>query len=156
MNIFPIKLYAYQSQSGHTNSESAFKDLFYSTKSKDMVWYAYDVHILSTNQVEFIVYDMRDSFHGGIGKEIGRYKVFCETKLTDKFIDKRLMEIAVDRRRNELEQIEQDIIDSYYKEAKQKYLEHVKETEIMDGMRHSDFKGRRYYGVIDPDNQHGA
>ena len=47
---------------------------FLKYKPKGLVWYAYDVEILSLTRAKFIVYDMADFCSGGIGDVKSEYE----------------------------------------------------------------------------------
>lgn len=120
MSIFPIRLKS-------VGGERELNRLFIQTKPKDMIYYAFDTIIHSAKEIEFIVYDMDKSFFGGggVGKELHRYKVQCDPLLTQQPIENRLYQIAMERRAKELDKIEQDMIEKYYREEKNKYLDSI-------------------------------
>jgi len=47
-----------------------FRDVFLDRKPKGLTFYEFDVVVRSKTSVTFVVYDMRDNFYGGRGKEI--------------------------------------------------------------------------------------
>lgn len=47
-----------------------FRDVFIKHKPKGFTWYEFDVVVRSKTSVTFVVYDMRDNYWGGRGKEI--------------------------------------------------------------------------------------
>lgn len=52
-----------------------FTEIFLANKPKDMTFYEFDVKVRGKTSVTFIVYDIKDNFHGGRGKEIKKIPV---------------------------------------------------------------------------------
>jgi len=68
INVFPRRIYARQ-MPGWVDSPNLAKTVWLRIKT-GLIWYAVDYEILSPTSIRLFVYDMADSCHGGIGKQI--------------------------------------------------------------------------------------
>lgn len=66
VNIFPRRYYAENMGSWVQMPEPAPK-IWQRIKPKGMVWYSVDFEIVDENTITIFVYNMKDSYHGGIG-----------------------------------------------------------------------------------------
>ena len=127
--VFPIRLYAnyhsgwadelsrkiwmrLKAENREVPVESHFGEVIMTPANK-VTWYAVDCEITAPGRVELYVYDMKESFHGGIGKKIISMEVdvpagprdapSAEYQLVQKHIRDREYTIAEDelRRRKE-------------------------------------------------------
>ena len=69
MSLFPFTIYA---DSNHGGVSHGFRQIFMEHRKPDVTWYAADIIVNSDTEIEFVVYDMKDNFYGGVGKEIYR------------------------------------------------------------------------------------
>lgn len=107
--IFPIELPAFDGPH-YTESSRDFRKVFLAAfkKSDLKKWYAYDVRIDGLTTVTFTVYDMYDNCYGSIGKKIGVIEnVEVSKVLTKPFIDKKIWQLATDKRAKELAEKEE-------------------------------------------------
>lgn len=82
MNILPFTIYAVNNYSWADSPELA-KRIFLRDKKKvwpDKSWYAADLIVNSSEEIEIVVRDIESHFHGGIGKVIHRYKPVLDKK----------------------------------------------------------------------------
>lgn len=111
-NFFPFTLRA--SETPHyTYSPHAFRKTFLEVKPEGLTWYAYDVIIYSPTKITFVVYDMRDTSYGGIGKEITRIDAKVSVEITAQACNERMFALARDVRQQELDASELQMIGSY-------------------------------------------
>lgn len=109
MKPFPFTIHCRENY--HTPFE--FRDTWLKIKPAKLTWYAFSVVVESPTQVEFIVFDMKDSYFGGIGNRIGTFKATVSPDVTRKSIIARAAELAADKREKELEAIEARIVGEY-------------------------------------------
>lgn len=109
MNPFPFTIHCTNS----CTQPYGYYGTWMKTKPEKLVWYAYSVEIKSPTQIEFIAYDMRDSYFGGIGRKIGTFKATVTPDVTRKSIIARATDLAADKRQQELEAEEARIIGEY-------------------------------------------
>lgn len=72
------------------------------TRTERFSYYAYDVIIHSQTEIEFVCFDMYDMCFGGKGKEIHRFKVTVDKKVTNEYVGRRLFSRGIDAREREL------------------------------------------------------
>lgn len=108
-DVFPITLAC----NGKGWSAFDYRDTFLSHKPKDASWYGYDVVIHDREEVEFVAYNIRDCFSGGLGNEAFRFKVGVPRHLTKKDVERRLWYLAEERRMAELAAQEKVIVSGY-------------------------------------------
>lgn len=111
--IFPIQLYC---DRGNGWSDSTFRETFLKAKSPSLTWYGYDVVITSATSIYFIVYSMRDAYHGGLGQPIKEIHLDVDSRLTRAHIEQAALREATRRRKKELEAAEQLVYQSYAEE----------------------------------------
>lgn len=116
-SFFPFTLHAVETPH-YTSSPHAFRDAFLKAKGELAGWYAYDVTVKSRTAVEFTVYDMRDNFYGGIGKQIARFATKVSAAVTADAVERRIRDFAEVRRRDELQAAEDAIIAGYVDELR--------------------------------------
>ena len=93
-DIFPIKIRA----SGQCGGGAyGYRGLFLSGKPEGRSWFAYDTNILSETTIEFIAYEMKDSFSGGIGREAFRFTVAAQKDQTRYDVEQRIKALAATR-----------------------------------------------------------
>lgn len=78
-SIFPFRINAYENEH-HVNNPILAKEVWFRVKEPKQTWYAIDLEILDENKVILDVYDIRDTFHGGIGKRLLTTEVELETE----------------------------------------------------------------------------
>lgn len=93
-----------------------YRKAFMTAKPERLTWYGYDVVVESPIRVTFVVFDMLDNFHGGVGKEIHRFGVDVEDSLTRRDVVRRATSVAAERRRKEVEREEDRIVATYVQE----------------------------------------
>lgn len=118
MNIFPINIPCCDQGGG----SYAFRSFFMATRPKDIIWYGYDSIILSKTEVEFVIYDMFDDMfdncRGGLGAEITRFKALVPESTTERFIERRILDLAMERRTIEIIAAEGEIVKRYADEIR--------------------------------------
>ncbi len=112
--VFPIHLHS--DERGRMIWE--FRDVFMATRKSEVTWFCFDVIVRSRTDVTFVVFDMRDTTHGGKGKELYRYDAVVSSKLTLRFIEAHIYALAEARRSAELQAAEHAIIDGYANEIR--------------------------------------
>ena len=80
--MFPFVIACYDTGYKWVWMDRNFEAAWRTVRPKDFGWYCYDVIIHGPTQVEFVVYDIANSFSGGIGAEIGRFKADVDAALT--------------------------------------------------------------------------
>lgn len=110
--FFPFELHATDSH-GWAANPTDFKETFLKHKPAELSWYAYDVRIISQTQIEFIVFNMRDTCYGGIGREIAHFACTVDPAVTRNSIEKRAMRLAIEKRETEIAAAERSVIKSY-------------------------------------------
>jgi hypothetical protein len=113
-NLFPISLRC--NDKGW--SEHSFQNAFMRVRPKDKTWYGYDVEIMSPTDVVFIVYSMADATYGGLGKADYNLQATVSPDLTAPYIDRRIVELAAQRRTAELAAEEARIVEQYANELR--------------------------------------
>jgi hypothetical protein len=109
--FYPFKIACYDT--GHfVQSPYEFRKPFLANKPEGHVWYGYDVIVKSPTEVEFVTYDMRDSY-GGLGRENGRFEATVDEAVTKEAIERRLNALAKEVRLRELERAEAKIVSDY-------------------------------------------
>ena len=91
-----------------------FQPAFDKARPKNHTYYGYDVVILDPTHVQFITYEMEDFYHGGVGREKHRYLAEVPAALTRGFIERKLMQMAQEKRTAELKAQEEAIVKSYF------------------------------------------
>ncbi len=114
MKIFPIVVPCSEQGFG----AHAFNKIFLAKKPEDMIWHGYDSVIHSRTDVEFFVFDMLDNCRGGVGKEIARFKAVVPESTTEKFIERRIMDLAMEKRTIEIIAAEGEIVKRYADEIR--------------------------------------
>ena len=109
MKPFPFTVHC--AENYHTPFE--FKDTWMKIKPAKLTWYAYSVEVKSPTEIEFIVFDMKDNYFGGIGAKIGTFKATVTPDVTRKSIIARAARLAADKREQELEAEEARIVGQY-------------------------------------------
>lgn len=82
-------------------------------RTLNFTYYCFDVVIKSATEVEFRCYDMYNTATGGRGEFTTAFGGVVDKSVTQKFIDKRLMDRAINRRVRELDEIEMAICAGY-------------------------------------------
>lgn len=108
-HVFPFTLHC--NDKGWSAYE--FRSSFLASKPDDLSWYGYDVIIHSRTNVEFVVYSMRNSFSGGLGREIARFSAKVPASMTNAEIERRALHLATIKREAELHAVETEIILDY-------------------------------------------
>lgn len=108
--MFPFTLYC-DRERGWSNVN--FRPLFLSNKPKELIWYAYDVNILSKSEVEFIVYDIKDAVYGGVGSKLLSFICSADENLVKEFVVDRATSMAIVKRKQELNKEEDFIVAGY-------------------------------------------
>lgn len=67
-NVFPVRIYA--REIGHSAMSPPLAQKIWSRLREKTSWYACDMEITSPTSLTLFVYDMSDSYWGGIGKKI--------------------------------------------------------------------------------------
>lgn len=75
-------------------------------KPSVMTWYATDLEVISQDKITLYVYEMADSFHGGIGGVIFETEVTEFTPKERKLLDKHILEFYTEAAQRELERRE--------------------------------------------------
>lgn len=109
-DIFPFTIHC-DREHGHMRSD--LMSLFLSVKPRGMTWYGADTIFLSPTEIEFVVYNMADVVHGGVGYETARIRHQCPTPIATQYITDRCIRVAKDQRAVELELREAAIIAQY-------------------------------------------
>jgi hypothetical protein len=99
-------------------SAYSFQKAFRAAKPEGLTWYGYDTIIHSSTDVEFVVYDMENNVHGGLGKKTGQFRATVPPSLTANDIDRKIVFLATERREAELRAAEQSIIAGYADEMR--------------------------------------
>jgi hypothetical protein len=110
--LFPFTLYAEETPH-FTSSSYDFRGVFLANKPAELTWFAYDVVIHSPTRIEFMVYDMRDTFFGGLGNIIANFSATVPATLTLKHMERQAMRLARARREEELLEAERKIMRGY-------------------------------------------
>jgi hypothetical protein len=110
--FFPFTIAAEETPH-YTASCYDFRPTFMAHRPKDMTWFAYDVIVKARDEIEFVVFDMRDNCSGGIGKQIGRFAAVVPEALTLKHINDEARRRAFAKREWELHNAEKRIIERY-------------------------------------------
>jgi hypothetical protein len=110
--IFPILRRAVETPH-YTRNPPEYREVFKAARPADLRPYAYDVAILSRTLVEFVAYDMRDNFYGGIGQEIGRFRAKVPKRLTKPDVERAILDAAIAQREAELRVAEALIVKGY-------------------------------------------
>lgn len=94
-------------------SPHQYKAIYEQRRPANMSWFAYSVIVLSPTKIEFIVYEMEDHYHGGVGQQVARLPTVVPAEAT--FLDRkdRAEELARDQRRKELQEAEERIVRGY-------------------------------------------
>ncbi len=90
-DFFPINFFC-DPKTGQ--SEYYFRDIFLKEKPEELIWYSYDVIILSPTLIEFVVYGMQSSLFGGVGDELLRLKVLCDLELIRRPITEHALKVS--------------------------------------------------------------
>ena len=118
--IFPIENNAYET-SNYTSSPYAYRDAFraaFLAANPKGSFYAFSVKILSRTEVEFIAYDMRDNFSGGIGDEIWRGRAYVPPSLTETDVERAILRAARERLEDERQAADAVIVSGYADEIR--------------------------------------
>lgn len=75
-------------------------------------WYAVGYEILAQDRVTFVVHDIEDNTYGGVGKWLYSFSVRDPklVLLTQRIIDNRILQMAIEKRQEELHLLEEQII----------------------------------------------
>lgn len=107
--IFPIRVLC--DDNGRVGP--SYARAFVAIKPAGMSWYSFDMIIHSYSEVEFIVYDMRDTVTGGIGNVIATFKATVPPELIEGEIAQIIKNRAHDFRMQELANRETVVINRY-------------------------------------------
>lgn len=110
-DFFPITLCDWHPVGGGGSHE--FREIFLTHKPKDKHWYAYTVIVKSQTRIQFLVYDIRDTVYGGVGREIYRFSVNIPYTAILSAIKDYAEKLARLRREKELKEQEELIISKY-------------------------------------------
>ena len=99
-NAFPFKIYAHDN--GHFVTSPALAKSVWANHPKKKTWYAADFRVLSPTAIQLFVYDMHDSLHGGIGKEIFNEVITELTENEQKMLDELVLSRYTDMAETEL------------------------------------------------------
>jgi hypothetical protein len=100
-------------------SERSFEKAFIEAKPKEKAWFAYDVEIASPTTVVFRVFDMRDSFYGGVGDVSFCVEATVSPELTRPHIEREIHRMAAERRATEIEAYEARLVARYADEIRE-------------------------------------
>lgn len=114
MNVFPFTLHC----NGKGWSEHRYRDFFLSAKPAGLSWFGYDTILHSRTDIEFVVYDMKDSFYGGLGSVVCRFRSVVPPAVTKEHVEQRIFLLAAERREKELADEEAAIVRRYASEIR--------------------------------------
>lgn len=109
VKLFPFTLFADRSP-GYCHHR--YYNAFIGT-NPPRAWFGFDVIVSAPTEVIFVVYDMHDMVHGGLGKEITRRCATVDAELTRIDCNARAKELAREFRAKELAEKEERIIYNY-------------------------------------------
>jgi hypothetical protein len=89
--LFPLTIRA---DSRHGGVCRDFRAAFEICRRPNTTWYAADVCLLSSTEIEFVVYDMEDWVYGGIGREIYTVTTTVTPDKTLKYVSQRAKRVA--------------------------------------------------------------
>jgi hypothetical protein len=90
--IFPFTVKAYDNT--YYVQQPQCRKSFLAVKPKDLLWYAFDVTVLTAEEAEFTVYDMADFVYGGIGKKTTTLKGRLTKEESDSLIKSRINSLS--------------------------------------------------------------
>lgn len=100
MSIFPFTSYANRRNGA---SDLKFQKKFLEVKPRDASWFAYDVDILSPNEIEFTVFGM-NHFNGRVGEVLYRIpNVEMEPEQLLPVIKRRILRLATEEYQKRIE-----------------------------------------------------
>lgn len=110
-NTFPVRYYAHDNGHFVTSPDLALSVWHRLRMDPNkwptgLTWYAVDMEVLSPNSIRLFVYDMKDSFRGGIGKKIHEEAVTEFTPAELKMLEKLVLSIYTSLAEDELERRE--------------------------------------------------
>ncbi len=110
--VFPFTLHP-MDWGRWVESPRDFREAFLKAKKWDKTWYAYGVTVHSRAEVTFTIYDMHDICHGGLGKVQSEFTAIVDKSVTEKAVRERVLELAEERLREELQHEARVLIGAY-------------------------------------------
>jgi len=104
--IFPTRFYAHDMGNWVQSPELA-RSIWMRIRPKDLIWYATDLEILDPNRIQLFVYEMKDTFYGGIGRKIYDTEVMEFTPGEKDMLDKMVLGLYTNAAEEVLTELEE-------------------------------------------------
>ncbi len=111
-SVFPFKVYPIQYEKYVSNYRPFQKYVVDMAKRNDFAWYAYAVEFKNRTNAEVVVFGIKDSYFGGIGREIFRFDVACDDSESDEAVNKQASRMAAAIRERQIQDYENKKIDA--------------------------------------------